>query len=39
MKKSYDDYLAAVLKQHAALLDRMGKTADADKLRADAATL
>jgi len=39
MKKSYDDYLAAVLKQHAALLDRMGKTADADTLRADAATL
>lgn len=39
MKKNYDEYLAAVLKQHAALLDRMGKTAEADKLRADAAAL
>jgi TonB family protein len=39
MKKNYDQYQAAVLKQHAALLDRMGKTAEADKMRADAAAL
>lgn len=39
MKKNYSQYLAAVMGQHAALLDRMGKKTDADKLRADAAAL
>lgn len=37
--KMYNGYLASILKQHAALLDVMGKTADADKLRAEAASL
>jgi tetratricopeptide (TPR) repeat protein len=37
--KMYSGYLASILKQHAALLDVMGKTAEADKLRAEAASL
>jgi TonB family protein len=39
MKERYSRYLAAILKQHAALLDQMGKTADAAKLRAEASSL
>jgi len=39
MKRNYSQYLAAVLKQHAALLERMGRMDEADKLRADAAAL
>jgi TonB family protein len=39
MKKIYGRDLASNLRTHAALLDRMGKTADAEKLRAEAATL
>jgi hypothetical protein len=39
MKKTYSQCLAAILKQHAALLDQMGKTADAAKLRAEASPL
>jgi TonB family protein len=39
MKTRYSQYLAAILKQHAALLDQMGKTADAAKLRAEASSL
>jgi TonB family protein len=39
MKKTYSQYLAAILKQHAALLDQMGKTADAAKLREEASSL
>jgi TonB family protein len=39
MKKRYSEYLAAILKQHATLLDQMGKTADASKLRAEASSL
>ena len=39
MRKNYKEYLAAVMKQHAMLLDRMGKKEQADKLRADAAAL
>jgi TonB family protein len=39
MKVTYSRDLAVVLKAHAALLDKMGKTAEADKLRAEAAAL
>jgi len=39
MKEHYSSYLAAILKQHAALLDLMGKTADAEELREQAAAL
>jgi TonB family protein len=36
MKKIYGQYLASTLKTHAALLDTMGRPADAEKLRAEA---
>jgi hypothetical protein len=39
MKKMYSQYLTSILKKHVALLDQMGKTADADKLRAEASSL
>ena len=39
MKTRYGQELASILKQHAALLDSMGKTAEAEKLRAEAAAL
>ena len=39
MKQMYSGYLASILKQHATLLESMGKPADAAKLRAEAASL
>jgi TonB family protein len=39
MKKIYGQYLAATLKTHAALLDIMGKQAEAEKLRSEAGSL
>ena len=39
MKEHYSTYFAAILKQHAALLDLMGRQADAGKLREEAAAL
>jgi TonB family protein len=39
MKKIYGRYLASILKQHATLLDEMGKTEEAAKLRAEASSL
>jgi hypothetical protein len=39
METKYGQELASMLKQHAALLDSMGKVAEADKLRAEAAAL
>jgi tetratricopeptide (TPR) repeat protein len=39
MKARYGPVLAAILKQHAALLDTMGRADDAAKLRAEAAAL
>ena len=39
MKPIYAEYLARILRQHAALLDAMGKSTDADKLRAEATQL
>ncbi len=39
MKKIYSQDLASTLKTHAGLLDMMGRTADAEKLRAEAAAL
>jgi hypothetical protein len=39
MKKMYSQYLASILKQHATLLDEMGKPAEAAKLRAEASSL
>ena len=39
MKQIYSRYLASILKQHAALLDQMGKHDDAEKLRTEAASL
>jgi alpha-D-ribose 1-methylphosphonate 5-triphosphate synthase subunit PhnG len=39
MKEHYSSYLAAILKQHAALLDLMGRRDGAAKLRAEAAAL
>ncbi len=39
MKQMYSRYLASILRQHAALLESMGKQADAVKLRAEAASL
>jgi TonB family protein len=38
-KEMYSRYLASILKQHAALLDQMGRPAEAAKLRAEAASL
>jgi len=39
MKEMYGKYLATILKTHAALLDQLGRSADAAKLRAEAAAL
>lgn len=39
MKGTYSKYLATILKTHAALLDQLGRSADAAKLRAEAAAL
>jgi TonB family protein len=39
MKAKYGPLLAAILKEHAALLDRMGRADEAAKLRAEAASL
>jgi tetratricopeptide (TPR) repeat protein len=39
MKARYSPTLAAILKEHAALLDKMGRADDAAKLRAEAAAL
>lgn len=39
MKKIYSQNLASTLKTHATLLDSMGRTAEAEKLRAEAAAL
>jgi TonB family protein len=39
MKEAYSRYLASILRQHATLLDQMGRSADAAKLRAEAASL
>jgi hypothetical protein len=39
MKPIYTQYLVRILRQHAALLDAMGKQSDADKLRDQAAKL
>lgn len=39
MKEHYSAYLAAILKQHASLLDQMGRQDEAAKLRAEAAAL
>lgn len=39
MKKMYGQYLASILKQHATLLDEMGKSEEAAKLRAEASSL
>jgi tetratricopeptide (TPR) repeat protein len=39
MKEKYSQTLVAILKQHAALLDKMGRADEAAKLRAEAAAL
>lgn len=39
MKPLYTEYLMRILRQHATLLDAMGKSTDADKLRAEATQL
>jgi TonB family protein len=39
MKEIYSKYLVTILKTHAALLDQLGRSADAAKLRAEAAAL
>lgn len=39
MKAIYSQYLVRILRQHAALLDAMGKSTDGDKLRDEAAKL
>jgi TonB family protein len=39
MKEMYSKYLATILKTHAALLDQLGRSSDAAKLRAEAAAL
>jgi len=39
MKVMYSKYLASILNQHAAVLDQLGRAADATKLRAEAAAL
>jgi TonB family protein len=39
MKRIYGHYLTIILRQHAALLDQLGQTADASKLRSEAASL
>ena len=39
MKQMYSRYLATILRQHAELLDQMGKSTQAAKLREEASTL
>jgi TonB family protein len=39
MKDRYSKYLVSILKQHAALLDQVGRSTDAARLRAEAASL
>lgn len=39
MKRPYSQYLSSILKQHASLLDQLGRPADAEKLREEAAAL
>ena len=39
MKKIYSGYLASMLKRHASWLDQLGRHSEADKLRAEAASL
>jgi hypothetical protein len=39
MKQMYSKYLATILKTHVALLDQLGSSGDAAKLRAEAAAL
>ena len=39
MKERYGKYLRSILKQHATLLDQLGRTGDAEKLRLEAASL
>lgn len=39
MKEKYSKYLATILKTHAALMDQLHRSADAAKLRAEAAAL
>ena len=39
MKDKYGQYLASILRQHAALLEQLGRTEEARKLRAEAASL
>lgn len=39
MRQKYGETLAAILKEHAALLDKMGRADEAAKLRAEAAGL
>lgn len=39
MKNTYSKYLASILRTHAALLDRLGRSPEAEKLKAEAASL
>jgi hypothetical protein len=39
MKKMYSGYLASMLRRHAAWLDQLGRHAEAEKLRVEAASL
>lgn len=39
MRPIYKQYLARILRQHAALLDALGRASDADKVRSEAASL
>jgi TonB family protein len=39
MKQMYSQYLASILRQHAALLEQLGRTEEATKLRTEAASL
>jgi hypothetical protein len=39
MKKTYSQYLASILRTHANLLDQVGRTEEAAKLRAEADSL
>ena len=39
MKKTYSQYLASILRQHAALLDQLGRSAEAKILRTEADSL
>lgn len=39
MKKSYSEYLASILRQHAALLEQLGRAEEAARLRTEASSL